>query len=318
MYKFCLTLLPVIFFVFTSYAQKDSLSKADKAALDSMLKNDAFLSLMKGAKKNSLDVSFGVGNGSFSKHNQAVNATGITNQVIFTPSVIYRVKGGFSVGVTGYLATDSGSMDLYQTGLSASYDYLGKKTNAGVSFTRYLSDQSKYNSKSLYQNDFYGYVKKAKGIIQPVLAVGYSNGKFKEVDTLTVIGIVRNDSTNNTTSYFYTSLGIAHDVSYYKVFSNKDELDIVPTLAINAGSDNISTTHTNKGLPIRAKRVLNRRSRVAATNKFQLQSIAASLDMTYTTGKFFIQPNIYLDYYLPSTTAKRLSAIYSLTAGFSF
>ncbi len=319
MYKISLTLLLAAVFVLNSYGQKDSLSKADKAALDSMMKNDAFLDLMKDGRKNSLDVTVGIGNGSFSAHNQAVNATGTSNQVIFTPAVFYRTKVGFSIGVTGYLTNDSGSMKLYQTGVSAGYDYNGKVVDAGVSYTRYISDQSKYNSKSLYQNDLYAYIKKSSGIIQPVLALGFSGGKFKEINPIIFpagSGIVRKDSTDNNTSYFYTSIGIEHDLYFHNVFSKNDELDIIPALAINAGSDKTTTTHTNKAF--NNIKALSKRARAAATNKFQLQSVAASVDITFTVGKFSLQPNIYIDYYLPATTAKRLSGIYSLTAGFSF
>lgn len=319
MYKLCLTLVLVSVFVLTGYGQKDSLSKADKATLDSMMKNDAFLDLMKEGRKNSLDVSIGVGNGSFSAHNQAVNATGTNNLVIFTPAVFYRTKVGFSVGVTGYLTSDSGKMELYQTGVSAAYDYAGKVVNAGVSYTRFISDQSKYNSKSIYQNDLYAYIKKSSGIIKPVLALGFSGGKFKEISPIIFppnSGIVRKDSTDNNTSYFSTSVGIEHDLNFNNVFSKNDELDIIPALAVNAGSDKTTTTHINKAFSnIKA---LSRRARSAATTKFQLQSVSASVDITLSIGKFFLQPNIYIDYYLPSTTAKRLSGIYSLTAGFSF
>jgi hypothetical protein len=57
---------------------------------------------------------------------------------------------------------------------------------------------------------------------------------------------------------------------------------------------------------------------VDGNNKFQLQSVAASADLTYSTGKFFLQSNLYVDYYLPETTTKRLSAIYTVTAGLTF
>src|SRR5438876_231931 len=122
MHKVILTVLFTTLIFFNGYCQKDSLSKADKALLDSMMKADQFLKLMNEKPKNKLEVSVGVGNGSFSSHNQAVNATGITNQVIFTPAVYYRFKSGFSLGVTGYLTNDSSKMELYQTGISAAYD----------------------------------------------------------------------------------------------------------------------------------------------------------------------------------------------------
>ena len=302
-------------------AQTDSLSAKDKALLDSMMNNDEFLKLMKAKDKNSVDISIGFGNGAFSEHNNAANATGVVNQIIFTPTVIYHTKTGFSFGATGFITDDStSSTRLYQTGLSAAYDYYGEKIHTGISYTRYLSDKNKYNSKSLYQNDIYGYIKKAKGILQPGLALGFANGDYKEAVLVLVrrpfLGdtLVR-DSTSNKASYFSASASIEHDFSFYNLFSKDDELDFVPSFIVNMGSDKLTQTHNNK---IFNKRILSKRKKTDATNKFQLQSVAASFDFTYGIGKFFLQPNLYLDYYLPQTTTSRWSAIFSVTAGVSF
>ncbi|NOT94069.1 hypothetical protein [Ferruginibacter sp.] len=335
MQKFYLLFFLVILSNSAAIAQIDSLSAKDKAMLDSMMANDEFLKLMQEKEKNSVDISVGVGNGAFSAHNNAANATGIINQLIFTPSVIYRIKNGFSFGLTGFLTDNSaGKTELYQTGINGAYDYYGKKITAGISYTRYVSDRNKYNSKSLYQNDIYGYLKRAKGILQPGLSAGFANGKYKEVvfrselvtypiplsiprrDTTVLISGY--DSTDNASSYFSVSANVSHDFSFYKIFSKDDEFDFTPTLIVNFGSDKLTLTHTNKIFDrLRLKRLQNKRQ-VESTNKFQLQSAAVSFDFTYSIGKFFLQPNLYLDYYLPETTANRLSTIFSVTAGVSF
>ncbi len=308
-------------------AQTDTLSKSDKALLDSMMQNDAFLKLMSGEDKNSVDISIGLGNGAFSANNQAANATGVTNQLIIMPSVVYRLKNGLSFGVTAYLTNDSSNKtSLYQTGLSAAYDYYGKKVHAGISYTRFLSDQNKYNNKSLYQNDLYGYIKREKGFIQPGLSLGYSNGDYKEWSYATFVlkrplnprgdtTITARDSTTNSASYFSASFNIAHQFSFYNLFSRADGLDFIPSLIVNCGSDQFTQTHTNK---LFDRKKFSSLKRVDANNTFQLQSIAASFDFTYSIGKFFLQPNVYIDYYLPETTGKRCSVIYSVTTGVTF
>lgn len=308
-------------------AQTDSLSKADKAILDSMMQNDEFLKMMKEDARSSVDISMGAGNGAFSSDNKAANATGITNQLILTPSVIYHSKSGLSFGATAYLTNDStGKTELYQTGLSAAYDYYGNKVHAGISYTHFFSDKNKYNTKSLYQNDFYGYIKKVRGIIQPGLSAGFSGGSYKEWGLASFVlkrplnprgdtTIFARDSTSNKTSYFSVSANIEHDFSFYTVFAKSDELDLIPSLIVNYGSDAFTQTHTNK---LFNRKGFSKFKRVGATNKFQLQSIAASVDLTYSIGKFFLQSNLYMDYYLPATTSKRLSTIYSVTAGLTF
>ena len=101
----------------------------------------------------------------------------------------------------------------------------------------------------------------------------------------------------------------------HNVFSKKDELDFIPTLILNLGSDKLTQIHTNK---IFDRPAFSSRKKSDYSNKFQVQSVAASLDFTYMVKKFFIQPIVYFDYYLPETTENRFSAIFSITAGFSF
>jgi hypothetical protein len=327
MQKNILLLLLLHFAAFTAMAQTDSLSEKDKATLDSMLKNDEFLQLIKEKSKNNIDISIGMGNGTFSTNNNAANATGVNNQLVFTPAITYRIKNGWSFGLTGFITNDSrNKATLYQTGLSGAYDHYGDKVIAGVSYTRFLADTKKYNSRSLYQNDFYGYVKKAKGTIKPSLSLGYAQGTYRAADFVSFI-LKRSlrgdtlingyDSTNNKASYFSISAGIEHSFIFYGIFSKKDELDFVPSLIINGGSDKISQTHTNQVFN-RTGGILAKRKTTTASSAFQAQSIAASFNFTYSVGKFFLQTDIYIDYYLPATTEKRLSALFSLTAGFSF
>jgi hypothetical protein len=161
--------------------------------------------------------------------------------------------------------------------------------------------------------------------LQPGLALGYSNGNYKEASYTSFIlkRLLRPDtlisgfdSTINKASYFSASVSVEHEFSFYKLFSKDDGLDFTPALVINCGSDKNTQTHTNKIYD--RIRKLNSVKKVESNNKFQLQSAAASFDFTYAIGKFFLQPNLYLDYYLPETTANRFSAIFSVTAGVSF
>ncbi|MFM6924977.1 MAG: hypothetical protein ACKOU7_05700 [Ferruginibacter sp.] len=325
-------LLCFLFFASSAIAQTDSLSKEDNRLLDSMFKNDAFINMMK-KDKNYLDISLGIGNGEFSAHNNAANATGVDKQLVYTPGITYRLKNGLSFGVSAFITGDSsGKAEIYQTGLTAGYDYYGSTIYAGGSYTRYLSNQDKYNSKSIYQNDLSAYVKLAKGLFQPGIMLGYVDGKYKEMNYVTfkrtihlpnpppngrdtIITINGKDSTDNKTSYFSVAATVGHDFYFYNVLSKKDELDFIPTLMLNMGSDKLSQTHTNR---IFDRPAFSNRKKSDYSNKFQLQSIAASLDLTYMIKKFFIQPVLYLDYYLPETTENRFSAIFSINTGFSF
>jgi hypothetical protein len=326
-----LLLLCFSFIASSVMGQTDTLSKEDKRLLDSMFKNDEFIKLMK-QDKNYLDVAIGITNGAFSTTNNAANATGVDKQLIYIPSLVYRLKNGLSFGLSGFITADSADKpEFYQAGLMAGYDYYGKTIEAGGSYTRYLSNQNKYNSKSLYQNDLFAYVKMAKGMFQPGISVGYVTGNYKELiyrtrDTIirilnpppgrdTLVTRVFKDSIDNKTSYFSISASVGHDFTFYKLFSKNDELDFTPALILNMGSDKLTQTHTNR---IFNSRALSRRKKTDYSNKFQMQSVAASAQLTYMYKKFFIDTNLYADYYLPETTENRLSFVFSLTAGFSF
>ncbi len=328
-----LLLLSFCFIAPVAKCQTDSLTKEEKRLLDSMFKNDEFIKLMMKKDKNYLDLSIGIGNGAFSQQNNAANATEVNKQLIYTPAVTYRLKNGLSFGVSAFITGDSsGKPEIYQGALTAGYDYYGKTIYAGGSYTRYLSNQNKYNSKSLYQNDLYAYLKLAKGILQPGITLGYVTGKYKETNFVTfkrlihlpnpppngrdtLIIITGKDSTDNKTSYFSAAATVGHDFAFYNILSKKDELDFIPTLILNMGSDKLTQIHTNK---VFDRPALSSRKKSDYSNKFQVQSFAASLDFTYMIKKFFIQPIVYFDYYLPETTENRFSAIFSITAGFSF
>lgn len=315
----------------SAVAQTDSLSKEDKRLLDSMFKNDEFINMLMKKDKNSLDVSIGIGNGAFSEHNNAANATEINKQLIYTPAITYRLKNGLSFGISAFITGDSSNKpQIYQAALTAGYDYYGKTIRAGGSYTRYLGDQNKYNSKSLYQNDLYVYIKLAKGLFQPGISLGYVNGRYKEASYVTFQKPVRNpsppplityttvsgrDSTNNKTSYFSASATVGHDFTFYNIFSKKDKLDFTPTLMLNTGSDKLTQTHTNK---IFDRPVFSKRKKSTFSNNFQLQSVAASFNFTYMVKKFFIQPVIYFDYYLPKTSYNRFGTVFSVATGFTF
>ena len=324
MCRTAITLMLTILFVSAGYSQKQKVTKTEKASLDSMMQKDEFMKMMDDDKGSTVDVSVGIGNGSFSSHNRAANATGETNLLIFTPSILYHHKSGFGIGATAYITSDSLNSGLYQTGIVGSYDYTGDEVDAGISYTRYISDMNKYNSRSIYQNDIYAYVKMAKGMIRPFLNLGFANGTNKEINVVVYtppVGPSRlvRDTTNNSSSYFSLTVGAAHDFNLTNIFDKNDELDIVPAILLNSGSDKLTLNHNNILYAKIIQKSKRKRTTLTTDNqKFQLQSFGASLDCTYSVGKFFVQPSLYLDYFLPKTTLKKLTAIYNFTVGVSF
>jgi hypothetical protein len=307
-------------------------AQTTQSALDSMLQQDALAQMLDSLDnqppKSSVDVNIGFGNRLFSLNNKTLTADqGDVNKLIFTPAVSYFHKSGFGFSVTAFLGSDNGGLSLFQTGLSPSYDYSGKKISAGISYTRYLTNSSLTVSPSPFQNDFYAYISANKGAIQPGLAFGYASGKFTEyTDTLRIrpaplppIRIM--DTTKYTLADWSVTASAKHDFSFYGLLHKKDGLLLTPQLMLVAGAQKYKASSTTVAITRRpqggALRLRNNSTSVDKTN-FTLQSAAFSLDLDYGIGKFYLRPQIYLDYYLPETTFNRLTATFSCVVGVSF
>ncbi|MBD0369078.1 MAG: hypothetical protein ICV53_23605, partial [Flavisolibacter sp.] len=106
------------------------------------------------------------------------------NQVItFFPSVGYFHKSGFGINAAANVVNDKGTINPYQLGLTASYDYLQKRTViGGVSFTRYFTKNSLSFYTSPLQNEVYGYVSYRKWWIKPSISASYGWGSKTEME----------------------------------------------------------------------------------------------------------------------------------------
>ena len=169
---------------------------------------------------------------------------------------------------------------------------------------------------------FYTTLQYKKAVVKPSLSIGYSTGNFKEINIDTLKNLnnrIVKDSTKNSIKNFSMSLGVEHSFDFEKIFGFDDNLSLIPQLLLVAGNEKLTTTHINKSLALfasQSKRIKSRRTNQKTA--FGLQSLAMSFDINYSIGKFYVEPNLYVDYYLPATTEKRVSSFYSLTAGISF
>jgi hypothetical protein len=311
--------------------QLDSLSKEDLRLLDSMFKNDEFIKLMVEQKKSYVDVNIGMGNRIFSIKNNALNAgQAQTNKIFYTPSVGYYHKNGFAVTVSGYLASDDGEVKMYQYAFSPSYTYSNKKITAGISYTRFIEGSEASFDVNPFKNDFYASALYKKSWVQPGIALGFSFGKqesyydtaFWYTPPLQSARIIHvRDTITTRLSGLSLTLSATHQWAFYELLNKKDAIRLQPVLMLNAGSQKWHVTHSSSLFERRAvvQYYLKRRFGDGTTSSnFNLQSMAFSGALTYYYGKFYLQPQIYLDYYLPATTEERITSLFSVTAGISF
>ncbi len=313
-------------------AQELQLTAEEKAALDSMFKNDAFMSMLNEKKDSSYaEVSVAMGNAIFSLKNNSLNAgQATTSKIYYAPSVGYFHKSGLALALTGFVASDNGRPAVYQYAVSPSYNYLSKKLSAGVSYTRYIKGSSTGFDVNPFQNDLYANVLFKKFWLQPSVAVGYAAGRTKEYFDSAYLLILPQqptrvihvkDTITSRLSSFSMSFSISHEWEFKNIFLGKDELVIQPAFMINGSNQKITISHSNS---LNARRpFVQKLLKIAygdgiSKERFSLQSAAFLLSLQYGKGKFILQPQLYMDYYLQQTNNKRLSILYSLSVSFAF
>ena len=327
---FVLSLLLTVSLV---HAQTDSLTNEEKRMLDSMFKNDEFIKLMLKKEKSYVDVNVGMGNGVFSLQNNALNAgQAQTNKIYYTASVGYNHKSGLGITLNSFFADDKGSLKGYQYAVSPSYIFSNKKFDAGISYTRFIEGSAVNFDISPYKNDFYASAVYKKTWIEPGLALGFSFGKQVEYfDTVfwrrsidspySYRAIHIGDTITTRLSGLSLTLSATHKWDFYALLNKKDAIELQPSFLLNAGSQRWNISHSsslNNRLPLVQNYLKRKFGNGSDSQSFNLQSFAFLAEVTYYYGKFYFQPQLYLDYYLPSTTEKRLTSLFSVVAGFSF
>ncbi|MBC7904604.1 MAG: hypothetical protein H7Y27_14365, partial [Gemmatimonadaceae bacterium] len=123
---------------FAQQSRLDSLfAKGDTTSvIDSLMEGfDEYLdSLSK--PKSFATISVGIGNRTFSVNNNSLNTQATASRLSFTPSIGYYHKSGLGISGTAFIAGFDGNTKVYQYALTPSFDYMGERVSAGISYTR--------------------------------------------------------------------------------------------------------------------------------------------------------------------------------------
>lgn len=318
MRKFFLLLMVGLSIGLTDYGQTPD---STKALPDSIAILNDLMALLKGedAASSYFTITAGIGNRLYSFRNNSLNAKqSSSNTIIYSPSIAYYHKSGFSLSGGANLLNDAkDGFGVNQYSVSPGYQYNNKNYTTGISYTHYFV-RDKYSAyASPIQNDLYASFSWTKPWIQPGIAVGYSTGKYYDH---IIFGQQQQyyDSTTNKLKSFSVIASAAHGFDWYNLFDQSDGIIVTPTLMGNFGSSKTDIQH-NSNAPNLINFLTNRgRLRKFTTNKFQAESIGLDIDVNYVIGKFNIEPDLYLDYYLPSTDTKRFTQVYTVKVGYSF
>lgn len=314
--------------LFVSIASFSQKQRSNKEILDSLKQNDATVKMLDELDKHSsyFKVGVGLGNQLLSVNNKALDASQTNNKLIITPNIGYYHKSGFGISVAGYFLNDSGSTKFYQSALTPSYELDADDFGFGVSYTRYFPKDKYGGSNSPIQNDFYTNVLFKKTWLEPGVALGYSNGIYKEINVVTVnfpnIGPRTFTDTASTKTTALSLIGtIEHTFDFDNIFSSSDLLNFTPAIMLNAGSNKLITTHKNKYSAFVDQNSNRRRLRGNSQSditSFTLQSVGLNLGITYSIGSFIFEPQLYLDYYLHTSDTKKFTQVYNINAAFTF
>ncbi len=317
-------------------ATKDSLL-ADSIANDKRI--EAMADSIVGSKgaDSYFQVGFGIGNELYSIHNQSLNSKQTTPPFVLTPTIGYYDKSGFSITANDYLLKENKSFGANQYSVTPSYESRpGSNFDFLFSYTHYFVNNQYSLYSSPIQNDFYSSLVYKKTWLQPGVGVGYSLGQSKEalkLDT-TINGVKRNlyDSVSNSLKTFTMVFSAEHNFGWNSVITKSDSISFTPVLLFNLGSSANTVTNNDNLLSALPSNYTNAQVQAVRTKlrqkikkltrqqtfPFGAESIGLDLQASYLIGNFSIEPDIYLDYYLPQTSSNRFMQVFIVNFSYAF
>ena len=173
------------------------------------------------------------------------SSTKAIQKLTYSPTVGYYHKSGLGINATGYIVDDGTKMNLYQSSVSPSFDYLKNKAIAtGISYTRFFTKDSLPFYTTPLQNELYGYFTYRKSWIRPTVAVSYGWGSRSDYsereEQLIDIWLRRRGytyiNTEESISDFSLTTSIRHDFYWLDVLTYKDHIRFTPQLSFTSGT----------------------------------------------------------------------------------
>ncbi|MBL7731864.1 MAG: hypothetical protein JNM88_11855 [Chitinophagaceae bacterium] len=291
---------------------------------------DAFMDSIL-APHNYLLASVSMSKGVYNFESKDANLLEASRKLTYSPTLGYYFKSGLGITANGSMVNDGDKLNLYQVAISPSYDYLkNRDLAAGVSFTHYFTKDSLSFYTTPLQNELYAYFTYRKWWVRPSVAVSYGWGSrkdYSERETLIQDLRLRRRgftyiNTEETISDFSLITSVRHDFYWLDVFAYKDHIRFTPQLSFVSGTQKFGF---NQSSSTYATTIRTSSNVLYSTDsyylddqiKFQPLSLTLFLRGEYSIGKFFIQPQLMLDYYLPAKT-DNFNTLFSVNLGFIF
>lgn len=278
-----------------------------------------------------INVSAGSGYFNYPRANRKIESK---RKSVYTPTIGYYHKSGPGITLSGNIINDQQQLDLYQFSIAPSFDLI-KNHNwiAGVSYVHYFTKDSLPFYTSPLENEVNAYFLWRKSWLQPGITASYGWGSKTEYEEreeyikllrLRRRGVIITDPPQTTTTEkiadFSLSASLRHSFYWMHVLTEKDYFKFTPQLVFSSGTQKFGFNRTSSAYALNTRLgsyLLYNSGDVTIDDKLEFQPLSLSLYLRpdYNIGKFFIQPQLIFDYYIPS---EKFSTLFSLGAGFIF
>lgn len=288
---------------------------------------DSFLDSLT-APRTFFIANIGFSNSNFNfttKNNTAVEDNRKLN---LTPSFGFYHKSGLGLNASAAITHD-GRLNPFQFLFTGSYDYLKNiQFITGLSYTRVFTKDSLPFYTSPLQNEAAAYFTYKKAWLKPSLTATYGWGsRTAYEERKETINILRGPNrtgytiieTEENVSDFSLALSLRHDFYWLDKLGPKSSLRFTPQLTFTSGTQKFGFNQTSNSYILPRKtstNVLYNSDNIALDdhNRFQPLSITAFLKSEVSWGRFYMQPQIGFDYYLPAKQ-KNFSTALTLNIG---
>ena len=275
--------------------------------------------------------SLAIGRGYFNYTSKSNSFIETKKSFSYTPTLGYFHRSGLSLTATANIVDNDDKLNFYQLAISPGYDYLENKDFAtGFTYTKFFTKDSLPFYTTPLQNELYGYFTYRKLWIKPTVAVSYGWGSrtdymVREEQLLDLrlrrSGITRINSTESI-SDFSLITSLRHDFYWLGAFTYKDHFRLTPQLSFISGTQKFGfnqSANTYATVIRTGANVLYNSENVYLDDQLEFQPLSLTMFLRgeYSIGKFFVQPQLVLDYYFPATESK-FSTLFSCNVGFIF
>ena len=283
------------------------------------------------APRSYTSISVGLSNNYFDFNNSSTNKLITEKKTMIMPSFGYYDKTGFGLNVSANIINENQKLNPYQFIASLSYDYIKNLNFAtGVAASHYFTKDSLSFYTSPLKNDIYAYFSYRNSWFKPTIAASYGWGSRtsyeEQEEYVKKLRLRKRQTTTITTqesvSDFSTTISVRHDFYWLDVVTNNDFVRLSPQLSFTSGTQTFGfnqTTNSYRTQIINGKPQMTGSENITLDDemKFQPISVAAALRSEFSIGKYFLQPQLMFNYYIPAAE-KNLSAFFSVNTGFNF